>query len=68
MEFSYEIENKWTSLITGTEEVCFVSAFLQDSPEGELRIVQRIKTHLGIWDWFEESENYKGTQRDDIDN
>lgn len=68
MEFSYEIENKWTSLITGTEEVCLVSAFLQDSPEGEVRIVQRIKTHLGIWDWFEESENYKGPQRDDIVN
>ena len=46
----------------------FMQKILQDSPEGELRIVQRIKTHLGIWDWFEESENYKGTQRDDIDN
>lgn len=66
MAFSNKILKKWTVLIQGTEEVCFVSAFLQSTPEGELRIVQRIKTHQGVWDWFEESENYKGPQRDDI--
>lgn len=66
MEFSNIIESRWKELITGTEEVCFVSAFLQNSPGSELRIVQRIKTQQDIWDWFEESANFRGPQRDDI--
>lgn len=66
MEFSNLIKDKWTALITGTDEVCFVSAFLQNGSEGELRIVQRIKTQYGIWDWYEESESYEGPKRDDI--
>lgn len=66
IEFSNLIINKWTALITGTEEVCFVSAFLQYLPEGEIRILQRIKTHQGKWDWFEESESHKGPERGDI--
>lgn len=62
-KFSEIIMDKWRLLIDGVDEVCFVSSYLQDTPEGELRILQRIKTSNGIWDWFEESENYHDHQR-----
>lgn len=66
LKFSEIIMNKWKLLIDDVEEVCLVSSYLQDTPEGELRILQRIKTSKGIWDWFKESENYHGYQRSNL--
>ena len=63
LKFSQIIMDKWRFLFDGVDEACLVSSYLQDTPDGELRILQRIKTSKGLWDWFEESENFQGHQR-----
>lgn len=63
LKFSKIIIDKWKLLIDRAHEACFVSSFLQNTPDGELRIIQRIKSHKGIWDWYDESKNYQDLQR-----
>ena len=40
----------WRNIIKNSEEVCIFSAYLQETPEGDLRYIERIKTEVGIWE------------------
>jgi hypothetical protein len=40
----------WQNIIKSSEEVCIFSVYLQETPDGDLRYIERIKTEVGIWD------------------
>jgi hypothetical protein len=40
----------WRNIIKNSDEVCLFSAYLQETPDGDLRYIERIKTEVGIWD------------------
>jgi hypothetical protein len=42
--------NHWHHIIKNSKEVCIFSAYLQETPEGDLRYIERIKTERGVWD------------------
>lgn len=44
----------WHNIIKSSEEVCIFSAYLQETPEGDLRYIERIKTEVGIWDRYDD--------------
>jgi hypothetical protein len=45
-----KIISYWKKLLKGSDEICILSVFLQSSPEGDIRYIERIKTRNGIWD------------------
>jgi hypothetical protein len=40
----------WNNLIKGSSDICILSVFLQTTPEGDIRYIERIKTKTGVWD------------------
>jgi len=53
---SKKVIKTWKNLIHDSISTCMKSAFLQNTSESELRIVDRIKTQNGVWDFYKDYE------------